>query len=68
MVEIPELGDISDAQDAGRTLLPWLEDPHECPTCGVYCTLSSTFDPQLVEPVKSWECPECLQHYRREAE
>ena len=58
----------SEAVEQSKVLCPWLPDPHTCEACGVYCDASSTFDPQMMEPVESWECPECGQHYRRTRE
>lgn len=52
-----------------RNLLPWLESPLSCESCGAMCEASHTYDPQTAAfnqgACPSWECPSCGNEYRR---
>jgi len=51
--------DVADAvRDHGRTLIPWLPDPPTC-DCGALMYATETYDPQMVEYVRAWECRHC---------
>lgn len=61
MPDLPTFGDAkNDATDAvkrhGRTLIPWLPDPMDCPECGALMYASETFDSRQAAYVASWEC------------
>lgn len=63
MVDLPSFEDVDDVGDAvqqrGRTLIPWLPDPQNCPECGSLMYAGETFDPRMVETVACWTCREC---------
>ena len=63
------VSDASDTvRDAGRTLIPWLSDPPQCPDCGTLQKASVTYDPRQAHRVTSWYCGACDVHRRRDPE
>jgi len=71
-MNLPELAETAESvSQQAKTLLPWLPDPYTCPSCGVYCDASRTYDPQQAAfypngMAPSWECPECGSEFRRD--
>lgn len=52
-----QAADVADAvREHGRALIPWLPDPPTCEQCGVMRYADVTFDPDMVEYVRSWTC------------
>jgi len=66
---------VSDGAEAAkrvtRSFLGVEREAHVCPACNVACEESRTYDVSRAAfdggESPSWECPECLTHYVREA-
>jgi hypothetical protein len=67
---LPELGGDGELSNRVKGLIPWLPNPYECDSCGVYCDATRAYDPQTAAfnpsgMAKAWTCPECQATYRR---
>lgn len=57
---------VESVKNRGRELLPWMPDPFVCDDCRVYCEATRVYDPQLVDAVDAWECPDCGSRFYRD--
>lgn len=73
MTDLPTFADATDAAEQavrshGRTLIPWLPDPPQCPECAALTYADVTFDPREAYHVTTWYCAECDTHRPRDPE
>ena len=60
---------VEQAQDgverAGKSLVPWLPDPHQC-DCGAYTNATHEYVASQAMYMDIWKCPECGTRYYRD--
>jgi len=70
MSDLPTLDDAQDAVEKATGLIPWLEDPKECDSCGTFCEADTQYVGQQAAYTDVWVCPneDCSTRYYRNRE
>jgi hypothetical protein len=61
-------GGIERTKEETKNLCPWLESPHTCPKCSVYCDAERSYVESQAMIMRVWKCPECDARYFRNRE